>query len=101
MFIRAGNKIINTDNISDIYVIEPHVTRDEKGEIVRGFPLELHIFTTAIESDSSGGEYSPEVHFSRAREIRLRGREAEEFMAQLNVDRSGRPLPPLSVGGRS
>lgn len=97
MFIRAGNSIINTDNVVEIKVFPARPERTYYDEEIGRestaprSPLELWIYTTATAGEEIGYDDIQGVR-PTPYEIILRGDEAEEFMRTLPVG----PAPGLT-----
>lgn len=76
MFLKVGQKLINTDNLVDADVFEPDEPLSPHGE-GRAETLTVVITTTAVETAVDG--------LPRARRIWLEGEDADLFLEALPV----------------
>lgn len=89
MYLRLGNKIVNTDNIVEakIYPATPAGVDEETGEEYRATVTTVEIVTTAITSEYDDGGDLPEFRHTRIfpHTISLHGDNAEKFLTALPV----------------
>lgn len=89
MYLRIGDRIINTDNIVEARVspATPASVDEYTGEEYRATSLSVEIVTTAITSEYDDGGDLPEFRHTRIlpHTVSLAGDEAEKFLAALPV----------------
>ena len=89
MYLRIGDRIINTDNIVEARVspATPAGTDEETGKEYRATSVRVEIVTTAITSEYDDGGDLPEFRHTRIlpHTISLAGEDAEKFLTALPV----------------
>lgn len=76
MFVRAGDRLINLDNVVEVHVLDA-IGRDEQ--------LAVDIVTTAVASDSTEDINGYDNHYAKGHEIRLWDAEAVAFLAGISI----------------
>ena len=89
MYLRLGNKILNTDNIVEarVFPATPAGVDEYTGEEYRATSLSVEIVTTAITSEYDDGGDLPEFRHTRIfpHTISLHREDAEKFLVALPV----------------